>query len=76
MKLWQRLVDEQFNGELRSVVVQLRYMMVLLLVILKGRELFIWIPMVEISDVTQVLGTKLEGWMTNRWMSGVMVVME
>lgn len=76
MKLWQRLVDEQFNGELRSVVVQLRYMMVLLLVILKGRELFIWIPMVEISDVTQVLATKLEGWMTNRWMSGVMVVME
>ena len=71
---WHRLAAEQFKGEFRSVVVQLRYMMVLLLVMLKGREPFIWMPRVERSSVTQVLGRKLEGWITNRWVSGVMAV--
>jgi hypothetical protein len=72
--VWQRLVEVQLSGEERRRVVQLRYMMVLLLVMLKGREEFIWMPRVERSCVTQVLGRKGEGWMTKRWIWGEMDV--
>ena len=41
---WHKLADVQFSGDWSRVSVQLRYKIVLLLVILKGSELLSWIP--------------------------------
>ncbi|PON37360.1 hypothetical protein PanWU01x14_320810 [Parasponia andersonii] len=71
---WHRLAAEQLSGELRRVWEQLRYRMVLLLVTLKGREGLSWIPWWEISDVTQVEGSRREGAMTRRWVEAEMEV--
>lgn len=72
--MWQRLVDVQFKGDLRRESEQLRYMIVLLLVTLKGKDELSWTPSVERSAVTQVLLLlmKLAGRITKRWVSGVM----
>jgi hypothetical protein len=64
--VWQRLAEEQLSGDRRRLSEQLRYMMVLLLVTLKGSESLSWMPWWTISDVTQVLDWKLEGLITNR----------
>lgn len=71
---WHRLAEEQLSGERRRVSEQLRYMMVLLLVTLKGSEELSWMPWWEISDVTQVEGSNREGAMTRRWVEAEMDV--
>jgi hypothetical protein len=73
-KVLQRLEEEQLRGERRSESEQLRYMMVLLLVTLNGRDELSWIPWWEISDVTQVEGNNCEGAMTRRWAEAEMEV--
>jgi len=66
MYTWQRLLEEQLSGDPRREGVQLRYMIVLSPVMLNGAVWLSWTPVVEISSVTQVLGRKLDGWITRR----------
>lgn len=75
MYTWHKLEEVQFKGELSKVGVQFMYMMVLLLVMLKGKLLLSWMPWDIRSDVMQVLGKKLEGLITSRWIEGLMAVM-
>lgn len=65
----------QFKGELSKVGVQFMYMMVLLLVMLKGKLSLSRMPWDIRSDVMQVLGKRLEGLITSRWLEGLMAVM-
>lgn len=51
------------------------YMMVLLLVMLKGKLSLSRMPWDIRSDVMQVLGKRLEGLITSRWLEGLMAVM-
>lgn len=46
--------------------------MVLELVMLKGRLLLSWIPWWILSVEVHVLGMSGAGWMTNRWVRGLM----
>ncbi|EEF25501.1 conserved hypothetical protein [Ricinus communis] len=48
-------------------------MTVLSAVMLKGRELFIWMLWCIKSDVTHVFGKRLAGWIVRRW---IVVFME
>lgn len=75
MYTWHKLEEVQFKGELSKLAVQFMYMIVLLLVMLKGKLSLSRMPWDIRSDVMQVLGNRLEGLITSRWIEGLIAEM-
>ena len=74
MYTWQRLEEEQLIGVPSMKLVQFINMIVLPLVMLKGRLSSSCTPSWTRSDVTQVLGKRGEGLITSCWIDELMDV--